>query len=342
MQRKREWSHDRDNYNMENVIKGAVLGHVIGDVLGLPVEFYPRKRLTENPVDRMLSYGAHHMPMGTWSDDSSMMLCTIASIVEQQRIDFENVMLYFSRWAKDGYMTPYGKSFGIGRTTLKALGKFWRGEEAVSCGCATEKDNGNGSLMRILPIVLYNAMAEPVPPLERRIRDIHSVSALTHSHSRTEIACGIYMFVLEEILRGKNKLSVHVGLQKAREHYKNCIEIHAYERIFEAGFPNLPQDEIKSSGYIVDTIEAAVWCVLNTDCYSSCVLKAVNLGGDTDTIAAVAGGLAGAIYTFDGLPEEWLDCIVRKGDILQICDDFKNGICAGRAYQRMLETSFAL
>ena len=283
--------------------------------------------MTHNPVDRMLSDGAHHMPLGTWSDDSSMMLCTLASITEKRSLDFHDIMMRFSRWAKEGYLTPHGKAFGIGRTTLKALGRFWHGEEALHCGCSSEKDNGNGSLMRILPVVLYHSLVKPKLSIEEKIYNIHAVSSLTHAHSRSKIACGIYSFVLEELIRENKKQSVQIGLQKAREYYKNDTEIQMYERLFTLPFETVTEDNIKSSGYVVDTLEAAIWCVLNSDSYRECVLRAVNLGGDTDTIAAVAGGIAGAIYRFETLPQEWLKHIVFRSDIQDMCSNFGRMIC---------------
>lgn len=306
-----------------SLIEGAVLGHIIGDALGVPVEFYPREKLENNPVGQMLSYGTHRMPIGTWSDDSSMMLCTLSSINEKQTLNFDDIMLRFSRWAKEGYMTPHGKPFGVGRTTLKALGNFWRGGSALNCGCVSEKDNGNGSLMRILPIALYSSLIGGNVPVEEKIQNIHKGSSLTHAHNRTCMACGIYYFILEELINKQDIISILNGLKKARDYYNAGSECLAFGRVFSSNFANLPKNEIKSSGYVVDTLEAAIWCLLNSRSYKETVLQAVNLGGDTDTIAAVSGGLAGVLYGNDGLPKEWLDVIIDKDNILLMCCDFE-------------------
>ena len=310
------------------LVKGAILGHIVGDTLGVPVEFYPREKLQSKPVDKMLSYGTHRMPIGTWSDDSSMMLCTLASINEKQTLDFDDIMIRFSRWAKEGYMTPHGKPFGVGRTTLKALGNFWRGKAALNCGCVSEKDNGNGSLMRILPIALYNAFILENSCVEERIQNIHKVSSLTHAHKRSCIACGIYYFILEELTKRQDVISVWNGLKKAQDYYKNDPESLAFKRLFSSDFAVLPKSEIKSSGYVVDTLEAAIWCLLNSCSYKETVLQAVNLGGDTDTIAAVSGGLSGVLYGNDGVPKEWLDLIVDKDNISLMCCAFERLIAS--------------
>ncbi len=305
-----------------NIIKGAVLGHVIGDAVGVPVEFVPRQKLERHPVYHMLSNGTHNMPKGTWSDDSSMMLCTLASIIVKQDVDFEDIMTRFSQWAKNGYMTPHGKPFGIGRTTLKSIAKFWRGESAIKCGCISEKDNGNGSLMRILPISIFNSFSNL--DMDAKIKKIHMVSALTHAHDRSCIACGIYNFIFEEIVRTQNKSAISLGLEKAKEYYQSSSEIKVFERLFKTDFSVLKNSGIKSSGYVVDTLEAAVWSLLNSDNYKDAVLCAVNLGEDTDTIAAIAGGLAGALYGYDNLPREWVDDTLDKEKILLMCDDFNS------------------
>lgn len=307
----------------KDIVLGSVIGHVVGDALGVPVEFIPRDKLAKHLVNDMLEYGTHHKPKGTWSDDSSMMLCTLASIIESQGIDYNDVMQRYSRWAKEGYLTPDGSAFGVGRTTLRALGKFWRGEEAVNCGCSSEKDNGNGSLMRILPVALYTSLKqEHQPTIDERINYIHQASALTHAHNRACIACGIYKFVLQEIIAVQNKFAIIDGLKKAKNHYNGYPEIVAFERLFSDDFLKIQSDEIKSSGYVVDTLEAAIWCLLRTDNYKECVLQAVNLGGDTDTIAAVAGALAGILYGHENIPQEWKDSIIKIDMIIDMCNRF--------------------
>ena len=218
-------------------------------------------------------------------------------------------------------MTPDGKVFGIGRTTLRALGKFWRGEEAVNCGCSSEKDNGNGSLMRILPVALYTSLKqEHQPTIDERINYIHQASALTHAHNRACMACGIYTFVLQEIIAAQNKSAIIDGLKKAKKHYNGYPEIVAFDRLFSDNFLKIQSDEIKSGGYVVDTLEAAIWSLLRTDNYKECVLQAVNLGGDTDTIAAVAGALAGILYGHENIPQEWKDSIIKIDMIIDMCN----------------------
>lgn len=140
------------------------------------------------------------------------------------------------------------------------------------------------------------------------------------------IACGIYDFIVRELIQKSDKLSAKQALVKAKNFYCNYEQFFQYNRIFEDEFENLDVSEIKSSGYVVDTLEAAIWCLLNTANYRECVLKAVNLGQDTDTVAAVAGGLAGILYGYEDIPKEWINSLVKNDMISELCDKFVKGI----------------
>ncbi len=307
----------------KDIVLGAVIGHVVGDALGVPVEFFSRDKLKNDPVYDMHEFGSHQQPKGTWSDDSSMMLSTLASITECRGIDYNDIMRRYSKWIKEGYMTPFGKPFGIGRTTFTSIAKYWKGETAQKCGYSREKDNGNGSLMRVLPVSIYSVLDGVHQfTIDEKLKVIHQASALTHAHPRTCIACGIYTFVLEELLAVPIKSAIESGLRNAKNYYKDIPEIAAFDRMFSDNFALTETDEIKSSGYIVDTLEAAMWCLLQTDSYKECVLKAVNLGGDTDTIAAIAGSLAGILYGYENIPQEWIDATVKIDMILDLCENF--------------------
>lgn len=149
---------------------------------------------------------------------------------------------------------------------------------------------------------------------------IETASTLTHAHRCSQIGCIIYTFVLLSILKIPSKESIFKGLTFAEGILADHPEFSRYSRIFEDNFASLSRDEIKSTGYVVDTLEAALWCVLTTDNYRDCVLKAVNLGDDTDTVAAVTGGLTGALYGYDAIPQEWKDTLLRRDYIESLCE----------------------
>lgn len=309
---------------MIKIVKGAIFGLAVADALGVPIEFELREKLQKNPVDRMLGFGSYDVPKGTWSDDTSMALCTLNSISQKGKIDLVDNILEFSKWAEDGYMTPHGEMFDIGRTTLTSLRNYWKSKDVYTCGGKSEYDNGNGSLMRIIPVCLFNKIKQL--STENSIENIHEISALTHAHERSLIACGIYDFIVQELIKCPEKLSVNTALKKAEKYYADYNEVKHYKRIFDEKFMDLDISLIKSSGYVVDTLEAAIWCLLSTDSYKECVLKAVNLGEDTDTVGAVAGGLAGILYGYDSIPKEWINTLVKNEMISNLCDEFVNGI----------------
>ena len=302
-----------------HLIRGAIFGHVIGDALGVPVEFIPRQKLLSHPVSELAGGGNRGYPAGTWSDDSSMTLCALESLTERQGYDGTDMMGRFARWAQEGYMTSIGRPFGIGRTTLSAICRFLRGEHSSAYGGKSERDNGNGSLMRILPVVLYNYFCRTDGSDGEKLETVSHASALTHGHPRAQAACGVYSFIAEELLYRPEKASIPLGIKKSSEFYQGHEEYPHFSRLFSDEFPSLPAEEIKSGGYVVDTLEAAIWCLMNSGTYKDCVLKAVNLGGDTDTVAAVAGGLAGILYGDAALPELWAAQLADSGMIDGLC-----------------------
>ena len=156
----------------------------------------------------------------------------------------------------------------------------------------------------------------------RRSEAMQNVSMLTHAHDVSIIGCGIYYYVLSELIKNPCKESIREGISKGDGQYKCIHELMAYIRMLRLNFASLDESEIKSTGYVVDTLEAAVWCLMNTSSYEECVLMAVNLGEDTDTVGAVAGSLAGALYGFDSIPKCWLDTLAKKEMIDKLCQDF--------------------
>lgn len=287
----------------------SIMGFVVGDALGVPYEF--RKRGTFLAKD-MIGHGTYNQPVGTWSDDTSLTLATIDSLLCRGRIDLGDIMYKFSKWFYEGKYTPHGNVFDVGHTTRKAIENYADHLDPKRCGGYSVNDNGNGSLMRILPLAF----------LDCSFYEIYSVSALTHGHIISEIACELYVLIARNLIEGKNiSDAIKEATSKMGFALKNNKEFHRIPKIGE-----LHRKEIKSTGYVVDTLEAALWCLLTTNSYKDCVITAVNLGDDTDTIAAVAGGLAGIIYGVGGnkgIPEEWISKIAQKSSIEKLCVAFE-------------------
>ena len=303
----------------KKTIEAVMLGHAVGDALGVPVEFFMREELEEEPVTAMRGFGSYPVPAGAWSDDTSMSLAALDSL-SGGTVDYDQIMDNFVKWCINDEYTPTGEMFDIGQTCLSAIRRYLASDTAApwECGLDDEHANGNGSLMRIHPFVLmarYNADVRA-----RWEGVIERASALTHAHRRSVLGCLIYARILLALLEKPEKGSIGEALAKAAEEYADAPEAEAYARLFSPDFPQTGRDEIQGTGYVVHTLEAAVWCVLNTDTYRDCVLEAVNLGDDTDTVAAVAGALAGALYGYEAIPAEWLDTLIRRAYIEELCE----------------------
>lgn len=309
--------------NWEETVYAALLGEAVGDALGVPVEFSSREALAAHPVTGMRGYGTHPVPAGSWSDDTSMALASLDSL--QNGFDAGDMMEKFCAWQEQGAYTPTGVMFDIGMATAQALNRYRRGTPALRCGGTGEYDNGNGSLMRILPAVFY-AYAAGGGDFARAVPLVDAVSCLTHAHLRSRTACLLETRLVFALLKEPSKEAVRrelsaCGAWLAADPVYGA-EASTYARLLTPGFETLPRDAIRSSGYVVSTLEAAVWCLLNTDHYRDCVLWAVNLGDDTDTTAAVAGGLAGLLYGLAGIPEEWQQALLHREELEALCRSF--------------------
>lgn len=302
-------------------IKAVMIGHAVGDAIGVPVEFCSREEIAKNPVTDMRGFGTYPVPAGAWSDDTSMSLCALDSL-SKGVIDHDEIMDNFVRWASNDEFTPTGEMFDIGRTCLTAIRNFLEvdGRPALECGLTDERSNGNGSLMRIHPFALYAFVKGGT--LGKSLDIIREGSIMTHAHPRTIYACGIYAMVFWEILKGADKAKVLSEIENSAVLFDGIYpeESDHFEWAFHKKLASKSADEISSSGYVVHTLEAALWCLLTTNSYKECVLKAVNLGEDTDTVAAVAGGLAGAMYGYDAIPEEWRNTLIRREYIEKMCE----------------------
>ena len=300
-------------------IKAVMIGHAIGDALGVPVEFCEREELKTNPVVDMRGYGTYPVPAGSWSDDTSMSIAALDSLAKGT-VNLGEIMDNFVEWVEEGKYTPTGESFDIGRTCLQAIRAYLICHKTDECGQIGEYSNGNGSLMRIHPFALF-AIAKGMT-LGKSLDVIREGSIITHAHPRSIYGCGIYSMVLWDILRGADKASIPSTIENASVLFDGIYpeESEHYEWAFYKKLTTKIEDEISGSGYVVNTLEAALWCLLTTNSYKECVLKAVNLGEDTDTVAAIAGGLAGALYGYDAIPQEWKDTLIKREYIESLCE----------------------
>jgi ADP-ribosyl-[dinitrogen reductase] hydrolase len=298
-------------------IKSAFLGLAIGDALGVPVEFKSRLTLNRNPVTDMMGYGTYDLPEGTWSDDSSLSFCLADALTVD--FDLNIISRNFLKWCNENFWTARGSVFDIGIGTSEALMKIANGVTPALAGGCDLYSNGNGSLMRILPLLFLIKEKS----IDERFELIKLVSSITHGHIRSTIACFYYLEFARQVQNNKDRFGIYQNLQTEIPAYLNSLgisstEISIFDRLFNHKIYNLSVDQIKSTGYVVDTLEASIWCFLTSNNYKEAVLKAVNLGEDTDTTACVTGGLAGLLYGHQQIPKSWLKVLARVGDIEEL------------------------
>ena len=311
-----------------NRIHASLWGSLIGDALGVPVEFTTREQRRADPVTDLREYGTHQQPRGAWSDDGALLLCSVDSLVRHE-FDLEDMGQRFVRWESEALWTPHGCVFDIGSTTIRAISALTQGVPAEEAGPRDEHSNGNGSLMRILPVSLRFASRPPAELLHR----VHRASAVTHGHARSRMACGFHALVTARLLAGATvAVAVQDAAESFRQHYgpasnatEWATEWPEFAMLLDGRLAKRNEDEIKSGGHCMDTLIASLWCLLTTSNFRDCVLKAVNLGGDTDTTGCVAGGLAGLSYGIEGIPRAWREALPRGQELECLFSNFSAG-----------------
>jgi ADP-ribosyl-[dinitrogen reductase] hydrolase len=285
---------------IEDRAYGAMLGLAVGDALGVPLEFSERDSLP--PVSDMIGGGPFGLNPGEWTDDTSMALCLADSLIAKQTLDEIDLLNRFVRWWKQGENSVNGRCFDIGITTREALARFVEFGTPAGRGPYNKMHAGNGSLMRLAPAAIFAAF-----DVSEAIGLAHRQSMTTHANAVAAKACEFFATCLIEAMRGVDKDTV----LRSRFWFSH----HELNDIAAGNWVGKTRDEISSSGYVIATLEAALWCVHRTSSFEEAVILAVNLGHDSDTVAAVTGQLAGAVYGRSGIPKRWLEMLVGRKQI---------------------------
>jgi ADP-ribosylglycohydrolase len=304
---------------LHKALKNILLGVAVGDALGVPYEFKSREQMDIEPASDMVGYGTHFQKPGTWSDDTSMTLCLAETIAEGYSL--ERLASKFIKWRNEAYLTAHNEVFDIGITTrhsIVRLEEMLENNEDLSTLKlqSFEDENGNGSLMRILPL-LFVIKGKAI---EEQFEIVWQNSALTHRHIRAAMSCMIYLNFAEHLQNGVDKLEAYANTKNEIKKLWKTIDFPfeeqiIFERIINADISKLDRTEIQSSGYVIHSLEASFWSFLNNNNYKDTVLTAVNLGDDTDTTSAIAGGLAGLYYGVGGIPLAWVEVLPRSENV---------------------------
>ena len=307
-----------------NQYLGAIIGHAVGDAMGFPTEFSKREELLQSPVIEMIDSPDVGQPAGSWSDDTAMEIATIDSFIQKKYFDYKDIMDKWVKWISKSEYTPTGVAFDIGRTCLKAIKKYCNGTAPLQCGSTSINENGNGSLMRILPVALYAYLKNLDDISIRKLTN--EVSSLTHAHEVSRLGCYIYVQFIICLLKGYTKEEAYKHIQYLDYSAYDMHSLKLYKRILDEQIEVQRLDQIKSTGYIVDTLESAMWIFMNAEHYKEAIIASTNIGGDTDTIGAIVGSMAGIYYGFESIPSNWLDKLQRKEYLMELADKFEKSV----------------
>lgn len=283
--------------------QGCLLGLACGDALGASVEFYPRGTFT--PLTDMRGGGQFRLKVGQWTDDTSMALCLADSLLEKNGFDAFDQMTKYCLWANTGYRSSKKRAFGIGKQTINALSDFLKKQQAYSDKTESQY-SGNGSLMRIAPIALFYCNHDLL------LEYAKLSSQTTHASRECLQSCQYFVQLLNGALNGMSKKQLLRFSGSLKNQY-DCLQ-----HITAGQFVDKQVHEIRSSGYVIESLEAALWAFWQHDNFVDSLLTAANLGDDADTTAAICGQLAGAYYGVQNIPEHWLAVLYQQDEIRQI------------------------
>lgn len=296
--------------NQQDRFRGCLLGLAAGDAVGTTVEF--KRRGSFEPLTDMVGGGPFRLEPGQWTDDTSMALCLATSLVEKNGFDGQDQMERYCRWWLEGYLSSTGECFDIGLTTSAAL-RWFRKTGEVWAGSTDSQRAGNGSIMRLAPIPMFVlgrwAIATPQPPSESELETMldelaqwaADSSRITHGCGECVDACRWFGRVIARALQGQTKEEILLADRDM------ALESSSIQAIAQGQYRTKQIDDIKGSGYVVESLEAAMWCFDQTENFRDAILLAANLGDDADTTAAVCGQIAGAFYGESGIPKSWLE-----------------------------------
>ena len=286
--------------------RGCLLGLAVGDAVGTTLEFKPPGSF--KPISDMAGGGPFKLKPGEWTDDTSMALCLATSLLEKDGFDPEDQMDRYWRWRKEGYLSSNGRCFDIGNTVGEALNRYQQTGDPMA-GSTNPHSAGNGSIMRLAPVPMFY-----YPDLAAALRYSAESSRTTHGAAECIDACRLLAGIICRALSGASKEDILFG---EADSFTGEPKI---KLIAQGEYRNKSNSKIRGTGYVAESLEAALWCFDQTDTFESAILKAANLGDDADTTAAICGQVAGAFYGESGIPGKWLKKLAMREEISTLAD----------------------
>ncbi len=294
----------RSIFPNQNRSRGCLIGLAVGDALGTTLEFKPPG--TFKPLTDMVGGGHFCLKKGYWTDDTSMALCLAHSLVECKGFDAHDQMNKYCDWMNNGYMSSIGVCFDVGVGVSSALRRYQKTGDPFA-GSKARWSSGNGSIMRLAPLPIFYQSS-----ISDAIEFAGQSSRTTHGSELCIDACCYLSLVLVHLINGDEK-----SVFSRVEYSPNTVEV---SDIKSGKFLSKTYKEMTGSGYVIESLESALWCFINTESFESCVLAAANLGNDADTTAAIAGQLAGAYYGYQAIRSDWLEVLHKHEEILELAD----------------------
>jgi len=294
------------NRNILDRVKGCLVGLACGDAVGTTVEFKPKGSFS--PVTDMVGGGPFNLEKGQWTDDTSMALCLGYSLLDRKGFDPEDQMNRYCDWWKNGYLSSNGRCFDIGGTVRSALTRYLATGEAFS-GSTDKYSSGNGSIMRLAPIpIFYQSISLDA------INFAGESSRTTHGSMECVESCKLFCELILNAFTSTEKSEVFSGI----DCQLGCEKVEA---IASGRYMDFTYEDLTGSGYVIESLESALWCFHHADSFEEAVLLAANIGNDADTTAAVCGQIAGAFYGYSGIPDKWKNQIAMAEEIPQLALD---------------------
>lgn len=290
--------------DLQDRFLGCLLGLATGDAVGTTVEFRPRGSFT--PLTGMVGGGPFRLQAGQWTDDTSMALCLATSLVQCDGFDAADQMERYCRWRDEGYLSSNGRCFDIGGTVASALARYQRTGDPMA-GSTDPYSAGNGSIMRLAPVVMFY-FPDPAAIQHGAVES----SRTTHAAAECLDACRLFAAMIQRALGGASREEILLGDQTTFVGASKIMSIARGE------YRAKPASDIRGSGYVVESLEAALWCFAHADSFEQAILAAANLGDDADTTAAVCGQVAGAFFGASGIPAPWLERLALRSEISQL------------------------
>ena len=319
---------------IKSLTEAMLMGIAVGDAMGVPYEFMTEEELKQETFDEMKGYGTYDQPAGSFSDDSSMTFCLVESLINKESI--EDTAKRFIKWKNEDYWTANNETFDIGITTDIALSNIENGIAIEKAAPNDERSNGNGALMRVMPLAFY---VEGLS-MDERFALVEKYAGITHGHLRSHMACFILVEFAALLIKWvkENGWGMKDKRRKKEFHAKATTQVanyfHANERFKDEIHHFLPFieaypgtiNEIKNSGYVVHSLELALYSFLIHNRYEMTIKRALWFGGDTDTNASIAGGLSALYYGMNNIPERWRNKLLKKEEILDLADRWAKSI----------------